>query len=441
MADKQGDKVLFELLKAGIIKNDGKQNIYLYDDKSGVWVYKTEIQIRRYISYFAGEKGVNLTFVEVRHIQIELQEHIGIFCPELSLPDDPNWICARNGIVNLRTLEIMEHDPNKYFTKGIDFVFKKEAKIEHSEVFVQYLQTSLGIPTIVMNPSQQYVPKVKLVLQILLYCLSNLQGAKKAVVFLGEPHTGKSVLIKFIAKLVGEAGYAPLSLEDLSDRFRASLLEHIHLVLSHEISIKGLRNLNILKAIISEEPIIIEAKGKQPKTFTPAVKILMGANSLPVLEELDAGNAFADRLSVLKFGRSVEKRDLNLLEKLYNDRDQIISAAIKVAPDFIKENLKFVEDPDGVNALNAYKAESNSVVEFLHDQCEDAHDEGIYLKDLYEMYKDFTLNNCLRPCTERSFRQQMLQLGYQIRKMRLQKHENPRACVCDIRKREGEYCD
>lgn len=56
MAGKQGDKMLLELLKSGIIKNDGKQNIYLYDFKSGVWAYKTEIQIRRYISCFSKEK-------------------------------------------------------------------------------------------------------------------------------------------------------------------------------------------------------------------------------------------------------------------------------------------------------------------------------------------------------------------------------------------------
>ncbi len=437
MPVKQGAKVLSELIKMGTVKNDGKQNMYVYEPTTGVWEYKKAIQIRRYIAYFAKDIGIHLTSDEVRRIEKELLEHIDLFCEQLSWPDDPEWICARNGMVNLKTLEIKEHNPLKYCTKGLNFNFNKDSKIIYSQAFRRFLQTSLGVKDIV-DSEKKYVPKVKLSLQILLYCLSNLQGAKKAAVFLGEPHTGKSVLIKFIAQMVGENGYAALSLADLGDRFRCSLLENIHLILSHEMANKGLRNLDILKSIISAEPIIIEAKGKQPKNFTPQVKILMGANSLPTLDEIDAGNAFADRLTVLKFGKSVKTRNLHLLEDLYKDRDAIMSVVVKEGPEFIQRNLTFVEDEDGVNALKAYKSESNSVADFLNEQYEMVDDGKAYLREMYELYEDFSNSNCLHACNQRSFRQQILQLGYQIKKTRLRQNENPRACVCNIKKKNGE---
>ena len=393
------------------------------------------VEARRVIAILLRRLGIRAcTCAEIKVLQSEIVESLQFYRKGLSEKGFSDWIVAMNGRVNLKTLAVSKHDPELYEKNGLDFTFDKNAELRNESVFAKFLITSLDIDE-VRSSSGEYHPKVRFLLQAIVYLLSNLYGAKKAIVFLGAPHTGKSVLIKFLARLVGDNGYIPLSLADLSDRFRSSLLEHVHVVLSHEMMCTGLKHLDIVKAIISGDPIIIEAKGKQPKVFTPNVKILMAANSLPMLAETDVGGAFADRLSVLTFGKSIASKNLSLLEELWAERDNILSLAVKEAPNLIADNLVFCEDEMGQMAVAAYKAEGNAVVDFLANAYDQDEGGKIYLLDVYQAYKKYCADNAVNLCTCRQFRQQLAQLGYVIRKSRIWGSDNPRACVCGVKAR------
>ena len=419
----------------GHIRNDGKQNLYFYSDEKGVWIYFPPVEARRNIAIILKRVGLSeLTCAELKILQQELSEKYLFYRSGLAETTTQDIIVTRGQRICLKNLEVLEYSPEAYEKIGLDFVFDKDAKLQEDSTFAGFLKGSLGIENIYVS-KDKYHPKVRVLLQMTIYLLSNLYGAKKAFILLGEPHTGKSVWIKFLAKLVGDNGYIPLSLADLGDRFRSSLLEHKHLILSHEMRCTGLKHLDIVKAVISGDPIIIEAKGKQAKLFTPKVKILMAANTLPLLAESDVGGAFADRLLVLTFGKSIERKDLNLLENLWRERNNILSLAVKEAPKLIADNLVFCEDEMGQRAVDSYKTEGNAIVDFL--AAEYVHDENakIYLLDFYQSYEKYCFENVVRLCSRREFRQQLAQLGYVIRKSRILGSDNPRACVCGVKAR------
>lgn len=254
-----------------------------------------------------------------------------------------------------------------------------------------------------------------------------MRGLKKAMLLLGPPNSGKSVVLHFIANIIGDDNYVPLSFRDIGERFRGSLMEGKHLILTHEMNCAELTNIDAVKAVISGDPIIIEAKGVQPKTFVPSVKILLAANSLPLLKQVDAGGAFCERLVILRFPKSIQKRDTKMLEKLLRERDAIMSLAIKTLPALIERDLRFVEEPHGMELLNRYKAESSSILAFTTEKLLTMKEQWLPNTQMYEMYVCFCRENLFRPLQERNFRKELvqIQMGAEFGKARPHPNDNP----------------
>ena len=430
------DQIMDLLYKANCFRNDGMQNVYQYQDAQGIWKRQFPVECRRAINeVMVKMKGPVLHVVDLRQIQIELAEDQRFLEPKLAQQQPSQWIVTCDARVNLRYCNTSEHKRDGFEKMYLDFKFDPQAQLKKESVFYSFLKSSLDVEPV--DAEGNLHPKVRLLLESTIYLLSEFQGAKKAFILLGAPHTGKSVWLNFLAMMVGEHAYAPLSLQDLGDRFRASCIENVHLVLTHEVRCSTLKNLNIVKGIISGDPTIIEAKGKQPKTIIPRVKLMLAANALPMLGETDVGGAFTERLSVLVFSsKSVEDRDPELLDKLYAERDLILSLAVQQAKNIIIHKLRFTEDPEGVRALESYQAEGNAVPSFLRENYLTDKDSKLYLLDVYEAFRSYCFANLLAYSNSRGFRQQIAQLGYGIAKARINPADNPRACIFGLKRKE-----
>ena len=386
------------------IRSDGDR-LYFYNESFGAWIKYDAKQARRKIQEVLKEEFIDYEFrlAEIKMIEAELLESLDIFLDFKTINNEKLLNC-RNGMINLETLEIISHNKDFYETTCLDFNFNSRFTWDDVPNWTQYIETSLDA-----NPLDS---KVKLLLQILVYVTSNLRGAKKMFILLGKPHSGKSRIIKFIERITDIGGNMPLTLSDLSDRFRSGLLENSRLVLNDELPCVGLKNLDLLKKIIAEENIIIECKGKDPKKFSPKIKLLFAGNQLPNTQEYDFGNAFAERLCVLFYPTTLERKvwNLNLDECLYRERDAIMSLALKEAKELITSNLNFSEPDDSVKILDGYKKENASVQAFVEDEdyCQFGQEYKEHTSKLYEAYVKYAKDNLLLPASRRDFRQQLL---------------------------------
>lgn len=271
--------------------------------------------------------------------------------------------------------------------------------------------------------------------EMLAYSISNLGNNKKAMMLLGPPNVGKSVLLKLTARVLGEEWVVPLSMSDIVHRFNGSLMEDKKLVVAHEMVARPLKDLHKLKAVISGDPIIVERKFVQGHGYTPNVKIIMAANNLPLLGEPDVGGAFSDRLAILQFAQSVKERNPNLLEEIWEERDILFSIAVNSMKDFIARGMTFSPEPESDKLVEKLKLEGNSTDYFINVRYESKADCKICLADFYEDYAEFCKENLLRAVSKDSFRSQLLQLGFEISKHRVGTYPNPRSCIVGLAKK------
>lgn len=335
-------------------------------------------------------------------------------------------VAIENGktILDLSTMKTRLIKPEDRQFWAFDYAYKPSAKWSDAPKFCEFVKKSIGIDLEKGNCGNN---KRKHLLEIIAYLCTNIFGAKKMFVFLGPPSSGKSVMLRFLKDIIGEGNFAPLALSDLGDKFRAQLLENVHVIINDELPCRGVRNLDILKKVISCEELVVEKKKGTPFTFRPTVKVVFAANQLPRLDEYDSDNAFAERMTVLRFSKTIPQSEwqTNLAECLFGERDAIISCALKEVRPFITHPTEFTEDKEGLAVLKECENENDSVNQFIHDpsictidKVRSNLDCRVSVKDLFDGYVRYCDENAISAASMATFRQQMAQLGFEHHKLR-----------------------
>lgn len=397
------------------IRSDG-QVFYRYDEIRRVWYPLLAKEVLREIrSVFLVNRGELNTAATARRIYDEIRSSERFYFPVPVKKSSP-YIVMQTGRINILTKKVESVQQNDYETDYVDFRYLPEALWKQAPAFCSYAKSSLGIDLL----ESELTPKRKLLMEILTYTVSSLFGAKKMIILLGPSNCGKTVLLSFLRAVCPR--YTSLSLQDLTSQFRSAAIMKVPLVLNDEMGIAGIRRLDLLKKIISGETLILEAKREEPVSYTPHVKLIYAANALPSLGEYDAENALASRFQVLQFGAAIprERWDLELIDKIVQERDIILSMAIKECGDFVR-TLRFTKDPEGELVIEAYKADNDSVRSFTSDAawCILGEEHKMYTAKLYEAYEAYCGQNGIIAVKIDVFRTQLSQLGFRHDKGRI----------------------
>jgi P4 family phage/plasmid primase-like protien len=412
------------------IRYNGRQ-FYLYDPRTRFWQTRTDSEAGRYLYNALGARA---TVSDVKNILAAIRLDARFDFPAVSTASRA-CVLANNGRVNLANGQLEAVAKSDFEHRHVNFDFIADAKWTQAPAFVRYVKSSLDVD--LQKPLAVCANKEKerrsLLVQILGYAISELYGAKKMVVLIGPSNAGKTVILNLLRFVIGEGSYTPISLDDLSNRFRSSLLLDTSMVINDELASKGLRNLDMLKKIISGEPIIVEKKGIQPEIYTPHVKCVFAANALPSLKEYDGQNAFSERLQLLTFPHSVARDDwdIELTSKLIEERHAIFSCVIHELGDFAK-TLKFADDPDAETVAADYRRSTTSVLTFIDECCVRQSETYTVLSDFYQSYCNFCDDECLDALSKPDFRAQLRQLGYEFRKKRPYSTANPMSSVMGL---------
>lgn len=422
------------------VRHDG-EDMYFYDEQKAVWKCYTGhlavMEVKKILEVSAGTR--NISGPEAKTLLADLICDPQFYKP---LTAQPTYLFnCKNGVFNLSGKKISE--PLSDFKFQLDFKYLEEATPAQCKVFSEFLSTAFNI-----NHKDDYSELFKCnsvvrLMEMIGYMVSNEYRAKKLLVILGPANSGKSQLLELLRKVIGEENTVALTLDDLSgqghSRFRTELLQKAHALINDELPTKGLKNLAELKKIIAGESITVEAKGARPKTIKNHTKLIFAGNQLPELDEPDCGNAFADRICLVAFKQSIpaDKKDVDLLDKLYAERDAIFSLALNYYNKMRKNNLTFTSDKAAEEILQAYKDDNASVITFIRDRdfIEQGPDKKVHTNTLFEHYQAYCDGASLNPVKSlKSFRQQLLSLPEiaGIRKQRLAGDKNPCSVVLGV---------
>ena len=281
--------------------------------------------------------------------------------------------------------------------------------------------------------------KKRVLYQIIGFCISDIENIKKAIFLIGPANCGKSVILRFIQRLVGNEYVSNVSLANFSHRFSVIEMYGKTLNISGEVpsGVLSASAFDAFKAITGGDRVNLERKGQQPFYGVVNAKLLFAGNMLPTFAKVDGTNSLVERLHILLFDMAVDEKEIDkgIEDKLWQERDAIVRYALEQLKYFLIKGKTFTVLDDEKVMLDEITKMANPIHDFLESCVEYGDEYAVHISDVFDAYKDFAANEGLPDIDRTTFRKLMsnqsnIKVGQT--KRRLGK-ASPRVCFEGIR--------
>lgn len=329
---------------------------YVYED--GVYHLCSDERFKGYIKSFI--EDFDATLVRMGDVDEAFRNlSVGLTAiPYDQLNADEDIINFKNGLLHLSTMELTPHDPDVLSTIQLDCEWSGVKT--PAPVFDSYMRTLAD-----NNRDVQ-----RLLLQFMGAALSNVHGwrYKKALFLYGEGDTGKSVVKVLLERLLGRNNFASIDLPELETQFGASMIYGKRLAGTANMTFMTVRELKMFKTITGGDNIKVEFKGKTGFSYVYDGLLLFCMNQKPRFGG-DDGDWVFRRIMQVECPNVIPdaKQDHELVDKLYGERAGILYKSIMALKETIAAGYRFSEPESVTRARNEYKAENNSVIQFIQD--------------------------------------------------------------------------
>lgn len=312
-------------------------------------------------------------------VDAERQWRIQIRREIRELNANPYLINVQNGIYDVIDGRLLEHTPDILTTIQLRVKFDENADCPR---FRKFLADSM----------EGDMDQVALIQEMLGYFMIPVTKAQKTFLIVGAAAAGKSVLLRVLEEvLLGKENVSNISWQSLSERFKTAELFGKLANIFADLPTKAIDDKSsIFKALVGEDFVTGERKGKDPFKFQNSARLLFSCNSIPKNYD-DRSEGFYRRLIIIRFNHSVppEKRDPDLLDKFREEADGIFMFALEGLRRLISRNYIFAETEKNARELELYRISSDSVLSFVADCCtikEGASTSSSILGEAYKKY-------------------------------------------------------
>lgn len=319
------------------------------------------------------------------------------------LREPANYINVQNGLLNLETLELEPHTRDVFTTVQIPTVYDPKAKCPQFKAFLRDI-------------FEGDVERLRVVQEMLGYCLSYNTEAQKMFILSGTGGNGKGVFGEVLLALSGGTeNVSTISFKDFEDKFASSQIYGKTLNLSMENDVPAYKYLNteMLKNVASGDVIQLQRKYEEPFSYRPKAKLVFAVNGLPILA--DTTDGIFRRLIVIPFEKSFKedpyydhekKADRHLREKLLPELSGILAYAMRGYKRLRENEFNFSHSERIAQALDDYKESVSPCLEFLRECCIKSDKERILGPELYTAYREWSIRtgqNASRVFSRRRF--------------------------------------
>ncbi len=247
---------------------------------------------------------------------------------------------------------------------------------------------------------------------------SNRLKEEKALILYGTGANGKSVLFEIVSALLGSENTSNYSLQSLTDTKGYQRAKLANKLVNYGSEINGKLESSLFKQLVSGEPVEARLPYGQPFILKEYAKLIFNSNELP--KDVEHTNAYFRRFLIIPFDVTIspQEQDKQLHTKIIESE---LSGVFNWVLDGLNRLLaqgKFTECEAVKNAVEQYKAESNSVQMFLTDNNYNS-DANDYQKivDLYREYKEYCIEDGNKPFKKTNFIKQLRALNIVVDKI------------------------
>ncbi|MBT4177773.1 MAG: DNA primase [Candidatus Marinimicrobia bacterium] len=334
-----------------------------------------------------------------------------------ALNDDIKFVCVKNGMLNITTGQLIDHDPQFYASYELGVTYNPESKDKCTR-FLQFLDETIKTPEV-----------KKQVQEFFGYCLLRQSPFAKCLLLLGPGSDGKSTLLAVLRDMIGAENCASVSFAEMEDQFLRSSLYQKTVNISTEVGSKAIES-PYFKAITSGDPVNAAFKHKNTFTFTPFCKQVFASNKMPRVR--DNSDGFFRRILPIKFKTQFleggENTDPFLKETLLAEKSEVFHWALAGLARLMKTR-RFTPSEETEELLIEYKRLNNPVICFIQDVCEISKNESAKKKELYKVYETYCRQNGYRALSNENFFKELYSAYTTIDTWRPSK-DNPKRLPC-----------
>ncbi len=280
-----------------------------------------------------------------------------------------------NGVLDLRSLALLPHDPDRRFTYKLPVSYDSKATCPTWDKFLLRVLPDDG-------------PR-ELALEAMGYTLTPTNPHQVAFILVGEGLNGKSTFLGVIRLLLGDANVAAETLQRLTDgRFSPAELWGKIANLAADIPDATVRHTGAFKMLTGGDMISAEKKHRDPFDFVWGGKAFFSCNKLPEVD--DDTLAFWRRWIVFSFPVRItdEEKDPELLEKLKGELPGILNRALE-ALRRLEARRRFDVPATVASVREEWARRSNSLRWFLSERCQRSPTAWVTKPDLMVAYAEF----------------------------------------------------
>jgi putative DNA primase/helicase len=301
---------------------------------------------------------------------------------ERPMDNNRNLLNLENGMFDLTTLELLPHNRKYQSTIRIPVNYVPEAKCPK---FYRFLKE-------VFDGDKG---RIRVVRQMLGYCLTPEVKAQTAFILYGSGSNGKSVLAEILRELCGPSNVSAVSLGELGNSFtRLDLVDKcLNLVTEAEMDGASFKT-EYFKSIVSGDAIRAEIKNGASFNFKPFAKLVFCCNNLPYSRDRSFG--LSRRMTIIPFNRqfSGDEIDPDLTDKLKLEMEGILQFAIRGLVHLRDNKYQFAKSQVINDARNEYQRLINPIASFVDDMLEaGSATDRIYNENLTRAFQSWCREN------------------------------------------------
>ncbi|MGG0243238.1 phage/plasmid primase, P4 family [Bacillus mycoides] len=313
---------------------------------------------------------------------------------------------VENGIVDLKTGKLQQHDREIKLTKITNISFDENAKCPTWLTFLD--QIFLGDKTLI-----EYMQR------LIGYSLTGDISEQIMMFLVGGGSNGKSTFINIIKDIMGDYGKQAKSDTFIKKKESGANNDIARLVGSRFVSAieseEGEKLADsFVKQITGGEPVLARFLRQEFFEFIPEFKVFFTTNHKPIIGGLDEGIWRRVKLIPFNLNLPAHKRDKRLPEKLSLEMPGILNWAIEGCMKWQQDGLK--EPKVVAEATGKYKDDMDILAPFLDEVCyvDERENESIMIeaKELYNVYERWCFNSGERSLGNRSFYRMLETKGF-----------------------------
>lgn len=303
----------------------------------------------------------------------------------------PQLLCLKNGVLDLNTCVLSQHDPDLIFLSQIPVAFDTESDCP---TFKQFLSEILQ------------EDDITIIQELIGYTLWRAMPNHKAFLFVGEGANGKSTLINIIKALLGQKNCASIPLQMFENNtFASSGLLGKLVNLYADLPSKAVMDTGYFKALVGGDLVPYERKFQDKSEFVNYAKFIFSANQIPM--SFDNSDAYFRRWLIITFPNQFlgakDKKDYLSNITTANELTGILNWALEGLKRLRNNDWEFSHSKTTEETREEYKHKSDPMGAFFMDKIEEDPVGYVPKDDIYSAFCAYCLNKNYPVCNRDTF--------------------------------------